>query len=217
MKSLRSTLRVIKESVRDERGSASVELVVFAIPLFVPLILLASHLTVVSASKVEIAHLARTSLRAFATAENTTLGHARIREVLDLSTGSASTASHGSSTSSVMPDGAMSANTSDVDADRSGNRGQESEKYSYLIECKKVPCIQPLNRLKLTLRDRDVGTEIVVTTSTDAWVEAESGYRPQDRDLLLGYRDVAGIESDLSPILDAKELVNQIRDLLRGR
>ena len=84
MKSIRSLYRALKESARDEGGSASVELIVFAIPLFVPLILLASQVTVVSASKVEMAHLARTSLRAFATAENTTLGHARIRQVLDL-------------------------------------------------------------------------------------------------------------------------------------
>lgn len=214
MNSFRSFSRVIKESARDERGSASVELVVFAIPLFVPLILLASHLTVVSASKVEMAHLARTSLRAFATAESTTLGHARVRQVLDLSTGNVDGIRSSESRSSDFVTGR---DTQDVDGYLYGNLDEGAKKYSYLIECQKIPCIQPLNRLKLTLRDGDIGTAIVVTTSTDAWVEAESGYRPQDRDLLFGYQDVADIEEDLSPILEAKDLIDQIRDLLSGR
>jgi len=46
--------------LREDRGSASVEMVTLAIPLFIALIMLASHVTAVSASKIEISHLART-------------------------------------------------------------------------------------------------------------------------------------------------------------
>ena len=207
MKRLRPYIQALCKSVRDEKGSASVELVVFAIPLCVPLILLASHLTAVSASKVELAHLARTSLRAFATAESTTLGHARIRQVIE--TSARGTKHETFNSSAVQPS---------QDPDPFFTEGTRPDStYSYLIECEKLPCIQPLNRLKLTLRNDAIGTEIVVTASTDTWIEAEQGYQPQDRNLLLGYRDVADLEQDLSPILEAKDLIGQVRDLIGGR
>ena len=207
MRRIRPYFQALYESVREEKGSASVELVVFAIPLFVPLILLASHLTVVSASKVEIAHLARTSLRAFATAESTALGHARIGQVLATSASGAKNGMYKTS-AEQQPE--------DLDTFIMGS-GRRDSTYSYLIECEKFPCIQPLNRLKLTLRNDAIGTEIVVTTSTDTWIEAEQGYHRQDRNLLLGYRDVADLEQDLSPILEAKDLIGQVRDLISGR
>ncbi len=173
--------------LRSEQGSASVELVVFALPLFVPLILLATHLTTVSASKIELSHLARTSLRAFSTAESTSLGHARINQVLGL------------------------AESRKRDLESSGL--SQLGRFSYRLECQRIPCIQPLNRLRLTLTDKVVGSEISVTTSTDQWIEAEAGYIPQDENLLFGFKDGADLEEKLSPILEASDPLEQVRDL----
>ncbi len=180
---LRRSMRLF----RDETGSASVELVVFALPLFVPLILLATHLTTVSASKIELSHLARTSLRAFSSAESTSLGHARINQVLKL------------------------AESNQRNLESSGL--SQLDRFSYRIECQRTPCIQPLNRLRLTLADKSVGSEITVTTSTDQWIEAESGFNYQDPELFFGYRDITDFNERFSPILEAADVVDQVRDL----
>lgn len=172
----------------DEKGSASVELVVFALPLFVPLLLLATHLTTVSASKIELSHLARTSLRAFATAESTPLGHARISQVLGVAE-------------------SRKRNFDDPGASHLG-------RFGYRLECQRIPCIQPLNRLRLTLKDKIVGSEITVTASTDQWIEAESGYVYQDPQLFFGFQDVAELEERVSPMLELSDVVDQLRDLV---
>jgi len=177
MKSSREVMRLL----RDERGSASVEVVIFAMPLFIPLILLASQMTAVSAAKIEISHLARTSLRAFVTASSTPLGHARVQQVLEL-------------------------------ADTSQGGGG---KFSYLIECRRTPCIQPANRVRITLEDRDVGVAVTASLSTDHWIQGELGnVRGEDR--ILGFRDVADAEERLAPFLDAKELIDQAREILNS-
>ena len=180
---LRRSMRLF----RDETGSASVELVVFALPLFVPLILLATHLTTVSASKIELSHLARTSLRAFSSAESTSLGHARINQVLKLA----------------------ESNQRNLESSGLSQLGR----FAYRIECQRTPCIQPLNRLRLTLADKSVGSEITVTTSTDQWIEAESGFNYQDPELFFGYRDITDFNERFSPILEAADVVDQVRDL----
>ena len=173
--------------LKDDTGSASVELVIFALPLFVPLILLATHLTTVSASKIELSHLARTSLRAFSSAESTSLGHARINQVL------------------------MLAESKQRNLESSGL--SQLNRFSYRIECQRTPCIQPLNRLRLTLADKSVGSEITVTTSTDQWIEAESGFNYQDPELFFGYRDITEFNERFSPILEAADVVDRVQDL----
>jgi hypothetical protein len=122
--------------LKDEKGSASTEFVVFLIPLFIPLILLTSHLFQISHSKIESGSLARTALRAFVTAESTQLGHARIRQVLE-----------------------------------------NSRNYQYQVECEKIPCIQPMNRIRLTLHDLESGVKVAAALGVDKWIVAERGYR----------------------------------------
>jgi hypothetical protein len=128
----------------DEKGSASTEFVVFLIPLFIPLILLTSHLFQISHSKIESGSLARTAIRAFVTAESTQLGHARIRQVLE-----------------------------------------NSKNYHYEVECEKIPCIQPMNRIRLTLHDLESNVKVATALGVDKWIVAEKGYR-FERDLFNG-------------------------------
>jgi hypothetical protein len=121
--------------LQDEKGSASTEFVVFLIPLFIPLILLASHLFEISHSKIESGALARTAIRAFVTAESTQLGHARIRQVLE-----------------------------------------NSQNYQYEVECENIPCIQPMNRIRLTLHDLESGVKVATALGVDKWIVAEKEY-----------------------------------------
>ena len=181
--------------LREERGSASVEMVTLAIPLFVALIMLASHVTAVSASKIEISHLARTALRSFVTASSTPLGHARVQQVLHYSDGT------GRHSSLLGPD---------TDSSSLG-RGR----FSYFIECRRTPCIQPSNHVRITLEDLLIGTKVAASLTTDQWIQGEPGYVPRE-ERILGFRDVADVEETVAPLLDAKELIDQVREILRS-
>ena len=81
---LRSLIRRLKH-LQGERGSASTEFVLWVIPLFMPLIILIGQVSEISSSKIETLHLARTALRAFVSAPDTSTGHLRIKQVLALS------------------------------------------------------------------------------------------------------------------------------------
>lgn len=179
--------------LREDRGSASVEMVTLAIPLFIALIMLASHVTAVSASKIEISHLARTALRAFVTASSTPLGHARVQQVLQSDV-----------VSSTQPWA--------LDSDGGGALVGKG-RISYFIECRRIPCIQPSNRVRITIEDRLLGTRVAASLTTDQWIQGEPGYMPQE-DRILGLRDVADLEETIAPILDAKDLIDQAREIL---
>ncbi len=179
--------------LREDRGSASVEMVTLAIPLFIALIMLASHVTAVSASKIEISHLARTALRAFVTAYSTPLGHARVQQVLQSDV-----------VSSTQPWA--------LDSDGGGALVGKG-RISYFIECRRIPCIQPSNRVRITIEDRLLGTRVAASLTTDQWIQGEPGYMPQE-DRILGLRDVADLEETIAPILDAKDLIDQAREIL---
>jgi len=179
--------------LRDDRGSASVEMVTLAIPLFIALIMLASHVTAVSASKIEISHLARTALRAFVTASSTPLGHARVQQVL-------------------QSDDAASTQSWALDSDGGGALVGEG-RFSYFIECRRLPCIQPSNRVRITLEDRLLGTRVAASLTTDQWIQGEPGYLPRE-DRILGLRDVADLEERTAPFLDAKDVIDQAREIL---
>jgi hypothetical protein len=168
-------------------------MVTLAIPLFIALIMLASHVTAVSASKIEISHLARTALRAFVTASSTPLGHARVQQVL-------------------QSDDAASTQSWALDSDGGGALVGEG-RISYFIECRRLPCIQPSNRVRITLEDRLLGTRVAASLTTDQWIQGEPGYLPRE-DWILGLRDVAALEERIAPFLDAKDVIDQAREIL---
>lgn len=186
----------LRSLLHEDKGSATVEVVIFALPLFIPLIMLASHVTSVSASKIESSHLARTALRAFVSAPSTTLGHARVQQVLQVSTEGYS---RDWSQTITATGGSL-------------NLGR----YSYRIECRNLPCIQPLNRVRLTIADQLLGTQVAASMRTDQWIQSELGFRPDQGKGFFGHRDLADVEESLAPFLDAKEMIDQVRDVLSG-
>lgn len=185
----------MKSLLREDRGSATVEVVIFALPLFIPLIMLASHVTGLSASKIESSHLARTALRAFVSAPSTTLGHARVQQILQISTAGYST---------------------NWSVGSAGDGSVHAGRYAYRVECRNLPCIQPMNRVRLSIIDKQLGTQVAASMSTDQWIQAESGFRPDSSGGLFGHRDVADLEETLAPFFDAKDVLDQVQDVLQG-
>ena len=186
--------QILRRILKEERGSASVEMVIFAMPLFIPLILLASHAASVSSSKIEISHLARTSLRAFVSAPSTPLGHARIQQVLLVAEG-------------------RDMQARDIGLNLSSPHGTGS-RFSYRLECRNLPCIQPSNRVRITIEDRKVGTSVAATLNTDQWIQGEPGYQSTHSRPVVGHHDVVELEEKIAPFLDAKELIDQAREIL---
>lgn len=188
----------------DEEGSASVELVIFAMPLFIPLLMLASHAMTLSSSKIETSHLARTALRAFVSAPSTPLGHARVQQVLMVAEQQLG-----------VGNGAKTrVSESNFDSVHISRSTTGSSRMTYLIECRRQPCIQPSNRVRITLRDHITGVEVVATLHTDQWIQGEAGFTPDEFRGLFGYLDIADIEQEIAPILEVKDFLDQGKELV---
>lgn len=76
--------RVLNICLR-ETGSSVVEFVVFAIPLFIPLIFFVNNFAARSFSEIEYQNIARQSLRAFVTSSDYETGVRKIAYILDSS------------------------------------------------------------------------------------------------------------------------------------
>ena len=78
----RSSRWQLSKSEKDDEGSAVVEFVLIAAPLFLPVLLFFSALHNTARTEIELSNLARQSLRVFVTAEDLNSGHQRVKFVL---------------------------------------------------------------------------------------------------------------------------------------
>jgi Flp pilus assembly protein TadG len=131
---IQSNARRTRISVEDDDGSAVVEFVLIAVPLFIPALIFFLALHNAARAEMDLSNIARQSLRAFVTAENLDQGHERVKFVLDQFV--ALEASNGSARPS-------------------------KEKFTYNISCGAEKCLTPgtLVRIELfrTLEDDVLG------------------------------------------------------------
>lgn len=131
----------------DERGSATSEFVLIALPLFLPALLFFLSISQVSRAEMEASMLAREALKAFVSSENDAEAHLRTRLLLD-------------QYSQLVASG----------RNTSSSFNSLSDQYS--ISCSTYPCIQPGAQVELTLFSLiDVGSEIsgIEQTPGNAW------------------------------------------------
>jgi hypothetical protein len=74
--------RAVDRFIQEERGSASVEFVLLAIPLFLPILLFLNHFSALSNSELAARTLVRESLRAYVTSPNNEVAPSRAWQVL---------------------------------------------------------------------------------------------------------------------------------------
>ncbi|MFM8384283.1 MAG: hypothetical protein ACKN96_04795 [Actinomycetota bacterium] len=110
----------------DERGSATSEFILIALPLFVPALLFFVSISQVSKAEMEASMLARESLKAFVSSENDAEAHQRTRLLL----------------SQYSQLGV---------AGRKTSSRENSLSDQYAINCSMNPCIQPGAQVELTL------------------------------------------------------------------
>jgi len=113
--------RLSKYAMNREEGSASVEFVLLAIPLFIPIFIFLGQFSAVSSHEMVMQTLARESLRSYIESSNDESGEALIREVIE------------------------------VGGKNLGLSQQEIGAIDVDLKCSKNPCHQPNGRVRITL------------------------------------------------------------------
>jgi len=118
---LKRLLWLAKNAMQREEGSASVEFVVLALPLFIPIFIFLGQFSVVSSHEMVLQTLARESLRSYIESSNDQTGEALIREVIE------------------------------IGGKNLGLSHQEIAAIDVEMTCSKSPCHQPNGRVRITL------------------------------------------------------------------
>lgn len=113
-------MRLLEKKKSDE-GSAVIEFVLMAIPLFIPALLFFLSMQRIAINELQMENLARQSLRAFVTANSLSDGHQRVQFVLD--------------------------KFSEMDSGNGVNRA----KFTYNISCGGQKCLTPGSTVKIDL------------------------------------------------------------------
>lgn len=115
-------LRVATNAVQREEGSASVEFVLLALPLFIPILIFLGQFSAISSHEMVLQTLTRESLRSYIESNNDKSGEALIRQVIE------------------------------VGGKNLGLSQQEIRAINVEMKCSKSPCHQPNGRVRITLR-----------------------------------------------------------------
>jgi Flp pilus assembly protein TadG len=118
---MKRLLLLAKNAAQREEGSASVEFVVLALPLFIPIFIFLGQFSVVSSHEMVLQTLARESLRSYIESSNDESGEALIRQVIE------------------------------VGGKSLGLSQQEIRAIYVEMMCSKSPCHQPNGRVRITL------------------------------------------------------------------
>lgn len=116
-------------SFKDERGSASVEFVLLALPLFIPIFIFLNQFSTLSSQEMALQTLARESVRAFIESNSDQSGGALVNQVITLG-------------------GA-----------KLGLKPEEISEINSEIKCSTRPCHLPNGRVRITLTMDAIGNE----------------------------------------------------------
>jgi len=124
-----STLRLIRRRARDESGSASVEFVLLALPLFIPIFIFLNQFSTLSSQEMALQTLARESVRAFVESNDDRSGGALVNQVINLG------------------------------GTKLGLKPEEVSAITTEIKCSTRPCHLPNGRVRITLRMSAIGND----------------------------------------------------------
>jgi Flp pilus assembly protein TadG len=118
---MKRLMRVASNAVQREEGSASVEFVLLALPLFIPTLIFLGQFSAISSHEMVLQTLTRESLRSYIESNNDKSGEALIRQVIE------------------------------VGGKNLGLSQQEIRAINVEMKCSKSPCHQPNGRVRITL------------------------------------------------------------------
>ena len=133
-------IRKVVRTVRNDEGSAVLEFIALALPLFIPLFIFFNQYSVSSDMQSSLRTLSREMARGFVTSENDEVAQRATEEIFIRG-------------SSVLGLDNELAN---------GN-------LTYIFQCKRHPCISPNNEIVITVRSQSAGTSISTVEYVSAW------------------------------------------------
>ncbi len=189
----------------EQRGSATSEFVLLALPLFVPALIFFVSISQVSRAEMEGSMLAREALKAFTTGQDDMEGHLRVRLLLnqygELSTRGANLGSSrqsgvaindnfNSSQGNSNPGNSNPGNSDPGHSDQTiskeaGSRNSEpsrSSRIEYSLRCSTSPCIMPGAEVEITLFSIvDLGAELdsMTKSANSFWGSDQRGIARQ--------------------------------------
>ena len=138
---------------KDEKGSATLEFVILAIPLFIPL---AIYLSTVNANTRELQSMhnaARQSARAFVTSPTEELASVRAEEVI-----------------SVFREQRRASGKSADSGSRGSTLGSANEVWLEMsIRCESTPCLTPNSKVTVIVKNPQLGLTAQDTQIVDSW------------------------------------------------
>ena len=133
-------MKNLRRILREEEGSAVVEFVALAIPLFIPLFIYLNQYSVHSDKEANLRTLGREMARAFVTRENDSVANDVAYEVF-----------------------VKGANVLGYGRDLAAGT------LNYNYACKNVPCISPDNQITITLADAESNIEVKAVEYVSPW------------------------------------------------
>jgi hypothetical protein len=133
-------MRFLKSYIVDEEGSAVLEFVALALPLFIPLFLFLNQYASTSDAQSSLKTLSREMARAFVTSEN---DHVADQVAYEVFVKGANILGFGEEI------------------------GRGSLKYKY--DCSNSPCISPDSEISVTLTDEESGVEVTAVEYVSPW------------------------------------------------
>jgi hypothetical protein len=130
----------MKQFAADQRGSAVLEFVALALPLFIPLFLFLNQYSMTSDTEASMRTLGREMSRAIVTSENDEVAFRVAAEVF-------------------AKGGEILGFSDEI---KSGD-------IRYLIECQKQPCISPNNEIEVKIIFRELGRSISAVEYVSPW------------------------------------------------
>jgi hypothetical protein len=119
----------LARNIKDERGSASVEFVLLALPLFIPIFIFLNQFSTLSSQEMALQTLARESVRAFIESNSDQSGGALVNQVITL----------GGAKLGLKPEEILEINSE--------------------IKCSTRPCHLPNGRVRITLTMDAIGND----------------------------------------------------------
>ena len=173
----------------EQRGSATSEFVLLALPLFVPALIFFASISQVSRAEMEGSMLAREALKAFTTGQDDREGHLRVRLLLnqyselstrganpgssresgvaindDINSGQANLNQGNSNQGNSNQGNSYQGNSNQGNSKEAGSTNSEpsrSSRIEYSLRCSTSPCILPGAEVEITLFSIvDLGSEI---------------------------------------------------------
>jgi Flp pilus assembly protein TadG len=140
IKSVRLLSNLIRKTVSDDEGSAVLEFVALALPLFIPLFIFLNQYAISSDAESSLRTLGREMARGFVTSENDEVAERVVFEIF--SKGAAVLGFDEEISSGIL---------------------------TYNYQCKNQPCISPNNEVVITLKSTLAGISISTVEYVSAW------------------------------------------------